>query len=81
MEQGCLNKNSLGGDVKGFAVIGGDVTGGRSAIGEGVTGALVTFQNTIKSKRATRKCKIMTSLTAAQWLATSYQVVPSLEGL
>ena len=81
MEQGCLNKNSLGGDVKGFAVIGGDVTGGRSAIGEEVTGALVTFQNTIKSKRATRKCKIMNSLTAAQWLATSYQVVPSLEGL
>ena len=46
MEQGCLNKNSLGGDVKGFAVIGGDVTGGRSAIGEEVTGALVTFKGT-----------------------------------
>ena len=47
MNQACLSKNSLGGDVRGFAVTGGDVMGGRSGIGEELTGALVTFKGKV----------------------------------
>ena len=81
MNQACLSKNSLGGDVRGLAVIGGDVMGGRSGIGEELTGALVTFKRTIKNKIATGKRKIMTPVTAAQWLATSYQAALLVEML
>ena len=57
------DRNSLGGDVRGLAVIGGDVMGGRSGIGAELTGALVTFKRTIKNKIATGKCKMIPSLT------------------
>ena len=77
----------LGGDVRGLAVIGGDVIGGRSGIGEELTGALVTFKRTIKSKIATANCEMITSLSVgAQYnivcaLARSYQVGLSVEML
>ena len=63
MEHGCLNKNSLGGDVKGFAVIGGDVMGGRSGFGGEVTGGLVTLKKHNQKQIVAKDCEIMTFLT------------------